>query len=320
MTPSEKEYAAKLKKRLDRFDPVMNVWFHMEVIPRIPKFTLSRTFSEETLIAQIESLKNLKEVRELDITNIIQTINRDVATETLRLVAYQEILEYIDKQDIIFDIELRRILKIIDEDKRFANFYLIHTDNNDDDLLRINARLKAHYIKLLLEQISRQETNSGTQKIMSDVYPILNNAIIKCYKININLIANYKIILSLELNKNLTSLPANFIEEFENISNQYIHMKKISKIILERNLSNPEFCEWLYDYINRKVDLDSVYTPMNTKEKKELALYQLDYWYSINYDAYLNVLKKIQSSWNKRKFDKKTSSKIPKKIKYIQEK
>jgi hypothetical protein len=48
----------------------------------------------------------------------------------------------------------------------------------------------------------------------------------------------------------------------------------------------------------------SLYTS-NIRRKKELVLLQLNFWFFIDSEAYSKVLEKIQSTWNKRNFDKR---------------
>jgi hypothetical protein len=68
------------------------------------------------------------------------------------------------------------------------------------------------------------------------------------------------------------------------------------------------FCqltEWLFDYISRKVDIEHI---PHTLEEKSFIISQLNFWYLISPDAYNQILKRIQSSWNKREFDKRPKS------------
>jgi predicted RNA-binding protein Jag len=75
----------------------------------------------EEILIELENLTSLKEVRQITITNLTRLIHQNISTELENF--FQELIEYMKLEvDIVFDLELKRLLTLINNDKNFAFF------------------------------------------------------------------------------------------------------------------------------------------------------------------------------------------------------
>lgn len=300
-------YSEQFKKKLNSYNPVMNIWIHAHIIrhaERIIDRHSIRDFDE--ILIELENLTSLKEVRQITMTNLTKLIHQNISTELEREIFFQELIEYMKLEvDIVFDLELIRLLTLINSDKNFAFFYLNTTQNPISNLREIRSEINNFLSK--------------DYKYKSDLYQKLPSLPNKKFFKNPTIQANKEIILNFS-NYELISLPLEFISNLKVIIEYYDEIQKISRIIINKKISNKTFIEWLYNYLDKKTQFP--YIPITLEEKKELVLLQLNFWFCIDSEAYSKVLETIQGTWNKRNFDKRPVSarkKIAKKSKTSKE-
>ncbi|MDH0032952.1 MULTISPECIES: hypothetical protein [unclassified Acinetobacter] len=272
----------------------MNIWIHARLIQHVEKIIGRRPVRhEEDILEQIKNITSLKEVRQITMINTMKLVH-GLSTEWEQEQTFKEILDYMDsKLDIIFDQRLRRFLELIEDDKYLAYFHEIKTNCYLDDE-------KENIIKQFNEIEKLEDSDS-----IVDLYNFLPQLPKDLYFNTANIRANKNITLEMA-HKELTSISQHHVRLFENTLNTYSNIHKISKNIIKSKLSNKDYIEWLFDYISRKVDIEHI--PHTLKEKRSFIISQLNFWYLISPDAYNQVLKRIQSSWNKREFNKRPKS------------
>ncbi|MCH7329019.1 hypothetical protein [Acinetobacter modestus] len=182
------------------------------------------------------------------------------------------------------DSELKRILKIIHNDKRLADFIYYN--------LEYESHIK--FNPLLGTTISRK-------KIIFH-----EDELIRYYSNNSPLQANFNLV-DLYIREN------NYKKSFNNLFRELNNIKKISKTVIGNNIENKEFSEWLFEYIEKNIILASMtsnttYVPYTSEERKNFMLHQLDVWYLLDPNRYDQVLKKIQSAWHKKAHDARKRS------------
>ncbi len=121
----------------------MNIWIHAHIIrhaERIIDRHSIRDFDEIPI--ELENLTSLKEVRQITMTNLTKLIHQNISTELEREIFFQELIEYMKLEvDIVFDLELIRLLTLIENDKNFAFFYLTTTQNPISNLREIRSEI-----------------------------------------------------------------------------------------------------------------------------------------------------------------------------------
>ena len=282
-------YSEQFKKKLNSYDPVMNIWIHGHLIRHAERIIGRHSIRDfEEILIELENLTSLKEVRQITMKNTMKLVH-ELSTELRHEQAFQELIEYMEKKiDIIFDLELKRLLTLINNDKNFAIFYLATTQNHISNLREIRLEINNFL--------------SGDYNYKCDLYQKLPSLQNKEFFKNPIIQANKEIILNFSKHK-LISLPLEFINDLKVIIEYYDEIQKISHIIINKKISNKTFIEWLYNYLDKKTQFP--YIPITLEEKKELVLLQLNFWFFIDSKAYSKVLEKIQSTWNKRNFDKR---------------
>ncbi len=283
-------YSEQFKKKLNSYDPVMNIWIHGHLIRHAERIIGRHSIRDfEEILIELENLTSLKEVRQITITNLTRLIHQNISTELDREFFFQKLIEYMKLEvDIVFDLELKRLLTLINNDKNFAIFYLAITQNPISNLRGIRLEINNFL--------------SGDYNYKCDLYQKLPSLQNKEFFKNPIIQANKEIILNFSKHK-LISLPLEFINDLKVIIEYYDEIQKISHIIINKKISNKTFIEWLYNYLDKKTQFP--YIPITLEEKKELVLLQLNFWFFIDSKAYSKVLEKIQSTWNKRNFDKR---------------
>lgn len=178
--------------------------------------------------------------------------------------------------------ELLRYLKAIKNDKRLADF--IFYDINQKDRIFKYRTLDIDYKNLLI---------AGSDKNIFYKHELTN-----FYSNNMQILVNFYLTDRYLRGKRVQSIFDKHFRELESI-------KKISKTVIEKNIKNNEFAEWMYSYIekniidNNELTSNTNYTPHNLEEKKSFVLHQLDIWSLLDEDRYNKTLKKIQIAWHK---------------------
>lgn len=316
---TKSSYSEQFKKKLNSYDPVMNIWiyalliYHVEkiiehkhitnLIKHIeckkidhPKRIIDRkpiSFNKE-IVKDVENLTSLKEVRRITITNITRLIEQNIRIELDREEVFQKLIEYMETNiDIIFDQKLRRFLNLIEDDKSLAYFYELKTSFYLDEEK-----------KNIIKQFNEIEKLEDSESI-GDLYSFLPRLPAALDFNTVNIRANKNILSEIDYEE-LTSISRGHFLLFEYTLEDYNNIQKISKKIIKNKIADKHYTEWLFDYISRKVDIEHI--PHTLEEKRSFIISQLNFWYLISPDAYNQILKRIQSSWNKREFDKRPKS------------
>ncbi|ENW83069.1 MULTISPECIES: hypothetical protein [unclassified Acinetobacter] len=294
-------YSEQFKKKLNSYDPVMNIWIHGHLIRHAERIIGRYSIRDfEEILIELENLTSLKEVRQITITNLTRLIHQNISTELDREFFFQKLIEYMKLEvDIVFNLELKRLLTLINNDKNFANFYLTTIKNNRDDLNEIRSEISA----FLSQKHEYDHELSEKHEYEHDLYKILPSLPSKEVFKNPIIQANKKIILDFNNRYRDDFLKPIKLVAIVLLIKDYDDIQKISRTIINKKISNKTFVEWLYNYLDKKTQFP--YTPVTLEEKKELVLLQLNFWFFIDSKAYYKVLEKIQSTWNKRNFDKR---------------
>lgn len=187
--------------------------------------------------------------------------------------------------------EFRTSLKKIHSEKRLADFIYYFLDHSID--IPSNKNNNKQLTELLIA--------SPQKKVI-----FYNDELVYFYSNNSPLLANlYLVEKYIEQN--------NCKKFFNTYLTIFIQIKKQSKTIIENHIQNKEFSQWLFDYIEKNIiasemSYRTTYIPYTIDERKSFMLHQLDLWYTLDIRRYHQVLKKIQSTWNKRSHDARKRS------------
>lgn len=188
--------------------------------------------------------------------------------------------------------EFRTFLKKINSEKRLADFIYYSLDDSID--ISFNKRNNE---KKLIELLIA----SPPQKVI-----FYNDELVYFYSNNSPLLANLYLVKKYIEQDNCKKF-------FNTYLTIFIQIKKQSKTIIENHIQNEEFSQWLFDYIEKNIiasemSYRTTYIPYTIDERKSFMLHQLDLWYTLDIRRYHQVLKKIQSTWNKRSHDARKRS------------
>lgn len=316
-------YSERFKKKLNSYDPVMNIWIHGHLMchaerlieikfqkaiidlikqsglktidrPEVSKGHKPINFNKK-IVKDVENLTSLKEVRRITVTNITKLIEENIRTELDREEFFMKLIEYMETYiDIIFDERLRGFLNLIENDKSLAYFYELKTSCNLE-------KEKKNIIKQFEEIEEIEESES-----LGDLYSFLPLLPENLYFNTVNIRTNKNILSEIAYEK-FNSISSYHVYLFEDILEEYNHIQKLSKNIIKNKISNKHYTEWLFDYICKKINI-KYNIPHTLEEKRGFIISQLNFWYLISPDAHNRVLKRIQSSWNKREFDRRPKS------------
>lgn len=184
------------------------------------------------------------------------------------------------------DLDLLRYLRAIKNDKRLADF--IFYDINKNGRIFKSRTLDIDCKNLLI---------ASSDKNIFHKHELTN-----FYSNNMQILVNFYLTDRYLRGKRVESIFNKHFSKLESI-------KKISKTIIEKNIKNNEFAEWMYSYIekniidNNELTSNINYTPHTLEEKKSFVLHQLDIWFLLDEDRYNEALKKIQRAWHKKNHD-----------------
>lgn len=289
---SSKDEVKELESIINSFDSELSIWLLLKLIDRFEnelqdllrpinthENLLSLKFDHlysskqaSILVKQCESLKNVKSKSLLILLDL--EIDIKIKKSFLKEIKHDNP-----------DFEIVRILKIIEKDKRLAHFinYLSIKENN----LFVRSLLGSNRIQSK-DQIKNIFDQNELVCFYSNNTPLL---------VNLNFTIQY-------LNKE------NYEQFFKDCFNKMKYIQKKSNTVIDKNIKNKEFSDWLFNYIEKNIIDDEMtsnttYTPYTSEEKVNFMLHQLDLWCILDEDRYDQVLKRIQAAWHKKTHDER---------------
>lgn len=286
---NQKDELRELELIINKFNPDLYIWVILKFIYRYSYMYSDTLNAKDITLSFIEKCETNDDVKS-KLLLLIFDLNIDKKSKIRYL---QEILHEKPENNLL------KILKIIRENKRLADYFYYNLDNNYNKNRSISKLINDIIIskneKNQKEPIfTHNESYSELLYFYSNSTPIFINA---------HLTDRY-------INKKIYDAPFN---------NFYYTIKTITKksnTIIYKNLEKEGFAEWLFNYIEKNIIYSDMtqnthYSPYNLEERTNFMLHQLDFWYLLDEKRYDKVLKKIQTAWHKRTYDaRKRASKL----------